>query len=275
MCKWFKHDVLAHQDKKLRIVRAKHGHAGTGIYFHLLELMGLDDDGYLDYDMQLLSVSLGIQGRKEREALRFIVEESGLFEMSEDRQQFYSLRFSEQLKRIGESEIEQEFGTDESEMKPKRKYTISDKVRNQRRANSDAIRKRNRNQSENTTEIETEIEPKTGEYKGENKIENKTKDKDEGIGAKPQRRFVPPTLEEARAYFEEKGLCSDPERFHDYYTSNGWRVGKNPMKDWRATARNWEKNQFDHRPSMSSDSVRGERLIRGDDEMEKVRDSRW
>ena len=34
----------------------------------------------------------------------------------------------------------------------------------------------------------------------------------------------------------------DPDRFVDYYISNGWRVGKNPMKDWRATVRTWETN---------------------------------
>ncbi len=31
--------------------------------------------------------------------------------------------------------------------------------------------------------------------------------------------------------------------FFDYYESNGWRVGRNPMKDWRAAARRWKRNQ--------------------------------
>jgi len=34
----------------------------------------------------------------------------------------------------------------------------------------------------------------------------------------------------------------DPDRFIDYYTSNGWRVGKNPMKDWKAAVRSWERS---------------------------------
>ena len=33
----------------------------------------------------------------------------------------------------------------------------------------------------------------------------------------------------------------DAERFVDYYTANGWKVGKNPMKDWKAAVRNWER----------------------------------
>ena len=38
-----------------------------------------------------------------------------------------------------------------------------------------------------------------------------------------------------------KGYAVDPDRFVDYYTSNGWKVGKNPMKDWKAAVRTWEK----------------------------------
>lgn len=58
---------------------------------------------------------------------------------------------------------------------------------------------------------------------------------------KTRPRFVPPTLEEVRAYAEEKGLPVDAERFVDYYRSNGWKVGRNPMRDWRATVRNWAR----------------------------------
>ena len=52
-------------------------------------------------------------------------------------------------------------------------------------------------------------------------------------------RFSPPTLDEVRAYCAEKGYMLDADRFVDYYTSNGWKVGKNPMKDWRAAVRSW------------------------------------
>ena len=55
-------------------------------------------------------------------------------------------------------------------------------------------------------------------------------------------RFSPPTLEELKAYNREKRLHIDCEKFIDYYTSNGWMVGRNHMKDWRAAARNWSKN---------------------------------
>lgn len=61
----------------------------------------------------------------------------------------------------------------------------------------------------------------------------------------PRARFVKPTLDEVRAYCQERKNTVDPERFFDYYESNGWKVGKSPMKDWKATVRNWERNRYD------------------------------
>lgn len=52
-------------------------------------------------------------------------------------------------------------------------------------------------------------------------------------------RFFPQTIDEVRAYCAEKGYTVDADRFVDYYTSNGWKVGKNPMKDWKAAVRTW------------------------------------
>lgn len=55
------------------------------------------------------------------------------------------------------------------------------------------------------------------------------------------RAFRIPTLEEVQAYCAERGNTVNARRFIDYYTSNGWRVGKVPMKDWKAAVRNWER----------------------------------
>ena len=55
------------------------------------------------------------------------------------------------------------------------------------------------------------------------------------------KKFVPPSLDEVKAYFIERGVNdpNEPQAFMDYYTSNGWKVGRNSMKDWRATIRTW------------------------------------
>ena len=56
---------------------------------------------------------------------------------------------------------------------------------------------------------------------------------------KKESRFKRPTLAQIQDYVFEKALNVDPERFFDYYESNGWRVGRNPMKAWKAALRNW------------------------------------
>jgi hypothetical protein len=57
-------------------------------------------------------------------------------------------------------------------------------------------------------------------------------------------RFTPPTVEEVAAYCTARGNSVDPQAFVDYYTSNGWRVGRNAMKNWKAAVHTWEKNEY-------------------------------
>lgn len=54
--------------------------------------------------------------------------------------------------------------------------------------------------------------------------------------------FVPPTLEEVKAYIEERNNTVDPEKFFAYYEANGWKVGNSPMKNWKAAVMTWERN---------------------------------
>lgn len=70
---------------------------------------------------------------------------------------------------------------------------------------------------------------------GYNKRDNKT-----CVYNSAPARFQVPTLEEVTAYCRERGNAIDPQQFIDHYTANGWRVGGNPMKDWRACVRTWE-----------------------------------
>lgn len=78
----------------------------------------------------------------------------------------------------------------------------------------------------------------------ENKKENKKENDNKVI-----RRFTPPTTDEVRAYCQERGNSVDAERFVDFYTSKGWKIGKEPMKDWRAAVRTWEKEDNGRKPA--------------------------
>lgn len=57
--------------------------------------------------------------------------------------------------------------------------------------------------------------------------------------------FIKPAIEDIEDYINEKGYRVDAHKFYDYYESNGWKVGKNPMKDWKAAIRNWARNDYD------------------------------
>lgn len=55
------------------------------------------------------------------------------------------------------------------------------------------------------------------------------------------RVFTPPTREEVKAYCQERNKGVNPDKWYDFYESKGWMVGKNKMKDWKASVRTWEE----------------------------------
>lgn len=71
----------------------------------------------------------------------------------------------------------------------------------------------------------------------ENENENENRNKKESI-----KKFIPPTVDEVKAYTMTRPIRIDAQRFVDYYTGNGWKVGKNKMVDWQAAVRTWERN---------------------------------
>lgn len=60
-----------------------------------------------------------------------------------------------------------------------------------------------------------------------------------------RKRFEKPTLSQITQYCLERNNNVNAEQFYDYYESNGWKVGKNAMKDWKACVRTWERNSYD------------------------------
>ena len=58
----------------------------------------------------------------------------------------------------------------------------------------------------------------------------------------PQKRFTKPTLEEVQTYCQERNNNVDAEKWYNHYEAVGWKVGRSPMKDWKASVRTWERN---------------------------------
>ena len=83
---------------------------------------------------------------------------------------------------------------------------------------------------------------------------NKEKDIIERERHETAKRFVPPSLEEAKARIVEMGYTFDAESFIAFYQSNGWMVGKSKMKDWKAAMVTWQKreNKFPRRNNQTS-----------------------
>ena len=64
-----------------------------------------------------------------------------------------------------------------------------------------------------------------------------------------KKKFFPPSVDDVRSYCNERGNSVNPEAFIAYYSSNGWKVGRNPMKDWKAAVRTWENKEKSRPPT--------------------------
>lgn len=96
--------------------------------------------------------------------------------------------------------------------------------------------------------IPTKIQPPSNQIPTDIEIEEDI-DKEKEIevcadesAAHTANRFRKPTFEEVSAYCKERNNNVDPQRFIDFYESKGWKVGKTPMKDWKACIRTWKKD---------------------------------
>lgn len=57
---------------------------------------------------------------------------------------------------------------------------------------------------------------------------------------KPQRCVIPPQVDWVAAYCSTRNNGIDAQDFCDFYASKGWKIGKEPMRDWQAAVRTWE-----------------------------------
>ena len=76
--------------------------------------------------------------------------------------------------------------------------------------------------------------------------------KEESVEDEKAKRFYPPTLDEVKQYCEERKNNIDPMAFIDFYSSKGWMIGKNRMKDWKAAVRTWERKRKEKSQAESS-----------------------
>jgi len=78
------------------------------------------------------------------------------------------------------------------------------------------------------------------------KADNVNDNVSDNVNDKKKQRdvFIKPSIVEIKTYMTEIGMADVSEKWFDYYESNGWLVGKNKMKNWRAAVRTWKNNNL-------------------------------
>ena len=204
---YFKHDSNARNDEKLLSVRMKYGMEGYGIYWAILEKLRDDPEYMLKTDYALIAWDLHVS----EETIESVVNDFGLFRFTEDGH-FYSERMMQDMKSWSAiKSARSEAGKKSADARQQRREATS-------------VQQVLSNSSTNVEETPTPQPPAPQQEKP--KVV----------------RFVPPTLDEVKAYCQERGNRVNPERWFYFYQSKGWMVGKNKMKDWRSAVRTWERD---------------------------------
>lgn len=199
---------------------------GRGALLILLKLMAesVDHDGCLRYSDRLpytadmLAVVINESPESVRHTLP-LLEELGFVAVDDAG----TITLTQVQEMVGSA-------ADNDNANRQRRFRARQKQGDEPPENADALR--------NVTECVTKNNESKSKSKRQSKRQSKTKGVGEHVPAEPA-RFRPPTVEDVEAYGNESGYKINAERFVDFYASKGWKVGKNPMKDWRAAVRGW------------------------------------
>ena len=230
---FFPHDADMRNDIKVTALRRKFSHTGYAVWCFLLETLTDSEDFELPYsevDQELLAADYDVPVEELREIIDYATR-IGLLQQEDGKV------YSEALKRRFIPLLE---------ARERRRQRAEINRQNGRMGGNPNFRKGQPNpyyqrgeDNQNITETAQNISEDNPKVK-ESKAKESKPIKKTPVGEKKNAsRFVPPTIEEVRAYIADKGYDIDADYFVNYYTGNGWMVGKNHMKDWQATIRTW------------------------------------
>lgn len=221
---WFKLDCFL--DENMELIESEFGLTGFAIIVRIWQKI-YGGEGYYcrwDRDIELLfakrnNVSVNVVSEVVKYAIIRGIFDSGMFEK-------YGILTSHGIQA--------------------RYYECASRRKGEKIKDIYLLRKHTQNaENDNISSENVYISDKNVCKNSQNRIEENRIDEIRGEKEKKQKkarpRFTPPTLEEVKNYCNERKNSIDPQRFIDYYTSNGWKVGKNAMKDWKAAVRTWER----------------------------------
>lgn len=108
------------------------------------------------------------------------------------------------------------------------------------------------NEKQNGTSVEQSIKEGEIEKEREEEGENDSSLPPTPLSRGKSKRFSPPSVEEVRAYCQERRNGIDPEAFVDFYAARGWKYGAGrPIVDWKAAVRTWEARRRAEQPATT------------------------
>lgn len=245
--KYFSHDSNARNSDKILPLRMRYGAEGYGIYFMILERLREEPEYMSVKDYNMIAFDLRVDAGK----VKSVVEDFRLFVFTEDGKYFYSESFKRRMQRMdAKSEKLSEAGKRGNE---KRWGKQRDSIATQSAPDCICDKKTSQTKQNKTNKNKTNIPlspdgdiPLSGRQSTEEILDipmDENPKKEKSSAKKERKVFIPPSVDEVTQYCREHGYTISPWRFVNYYTSNGWMVGKNKMKDWEAAIRTWQSKE--------------------------------
>lgn len=240
------------QPKMKKLRRIAGGDTYTIIYLKM-QLLSLKTDGKLYFDgvEETFAEELALTIDEEEENVLFTLmylQKQGLIEQMDDRE--YVL--PETVKNIGSEAASTERVRRLRERRKAAEALSGKEVAalpaqgEALQCNADATTCNTEKEKEKEKELELELELERAR-EGEKELSTGDKSPEPPHAQKKNSRFVPPTLEEVRAYCAERKNGVNAEKFHDHYTAANWFRGKTKIRDWKACIRTWEQKDKEQR----------------------------
>ncbi len=231
--KWIKIATDIFDDEKIMLIEASGDdcYAIITVWFKLLCLAGKQNNGgifmlndKLAYNEEMLATIFRMKATTIRKALDMF-EEFGMIERIEGVVSIPNWNKHQSLEKL---EKQKKLRNDymKKYMKAKRE---SEKAASKNNVNINV----NANVTKMLTDVNSLEEDKEIEEEYKNKNPSSSKKECEG---------TTPTLDEVKLFFEEEEIKIDPIKFFNHYSSNGWKVGKDVINDWKSIARIWNNN---------------------------------
>lgn len=228
---YFPHDYYARNDPKLQRLLIDFGLAGIGAYWCIVEI--LYENGGVCRKCDTRAIAFGLHC--DESLVANVLENYDLFEKTAEGD-YFSASANDRIARRAEVA---------------EKRSAAGRKGNEVRWKNGSIA----NASESVANA-TENHRKTSQGK---EIKENI---DISLSTTKKKTFVKPTIEEVEEYVKEKGYAVDAESFISFYESNGWKVGSNPMKSWRAAVTTWQKRIVN---DSKSNGTINQRTHRGSD----------